>query len=221
MQLRDIDPEDFESCLGTVEVSFGIRFREIDILCLNTFGDLCDLVLDKLKDLRESNDCTSQQAFYKLRESIVSVTGLNREVITPKSELNLLIPRSSRRSTMRKIESNLGFRLNLLRPPYAVSITIALLILSSFAGLFFAWQISLLGLVMCLLAGVIANIFANVFSVTTVGEAADKMSRENYLNSRRDAGTVNRVEIEKKIRELFAKELMIPETSLTKDAAFK
>lgn len=221
MQLHNIDPEDMEDILARVESSYGIRFREIDLLCVNTFGDLCDLVIAMLQKLRDTNDCTSQQAFYKLRDSIASVMLLDKQVITTKTELQRLIPPSSRRSTMRKIETHLGFRLNLLRPPYSVTAAISIIAVASLVGLFFEWQISILGLVICMLAGVIANIFANTFSVTTVGEAADKMSRENYLNSRRDPDTVNRAEIENKIRELFAEELMIPKSSLSKDASFK
>lgn len=221
MQLHNIDPEDMEDVLARVQSSFGIRFHEIDLQYVNTFGDLCDLVISKLRNLHDANDCTSQQAFYKLRDSIASVMSLDKQVITPKSELKQVIPPSSRRSTMRKIETHLGFRLNLLRPPYYVTAAISAIAVASLVGLFFVWQISILGLVSCMLAGVIANIFANTFIVTTVGEAADKMSCENYLNSRRDPGTVNRAEIENKIRELFAKELMIPESTLSKDASFK
>jgi len=47
VELKDIDSEDLEDMLLTIEKSFNIRFGTAEI-AVETFGELCDCILNKL-----------------------------------------------------------------------------------------------------------------------------------------------------------------------------
>ena len=70
MKLKVLDVEDIEALFETIAHSFQIQFRQEDIAALQTFGDLCDLIDRKIL-LRDVDDCTTQQAFNKLRTAMV------------------------------------------------------------------------------------------------------------------------------------------------------
>jgi hypothetical protein len=54
----------------------------------------------------------------------------------------------------------------------------------------------------------------------TVGQFAEKLSRENYLKSRRLSTTVNKNEVAQKIKDLFIADLGLEEHQLTRQASF-
>lgn len=68
-ELNNIDPENIEDLLVKVEKSFNIKFVGNELIALLTFGELCDHIVNKIK-LDHSDNCTTQQAFYKLRNAI-------------------------------------------------------------------------------------------------------------------------------------------------------
>ena len=78
-KLRDIDSEDIEDLLLRVEKSFGIKFAEKELFHVSTFGELCDHITNKM-ELENSEDCTSQQAFYS--RAIASSTGIDKSACT-------------------------------------------------------------------------------------------------------------------------------------------
>lgn len=218
--LRDMDPEDMSEVLMKIEDSFGFKFGKTELKDVTTFGELCDIIVSKFKQYNNVQDCTTQQAFYKLRDSISKVLSLDKSSITTDTQLHELLPKQSHRHTIRQIEEQLGFKLNLLHPPNFISIPLGFILVASFIGLFINWQPSLVGFVFSLAGIMVASHFANVLTVKTVGQVADKMSKENYLKSRRISGTVNKTEIEKKVKEIFSQELELAPTTLTRDATF-
>jgi len=68
-QLKNIDPEDISDTLAKIENSFGIKFGKTELAKTMTFGELCDIICSRI-ELEHSDDCTTQQAFYKIRQSI-------------------------------------------------------------------------------------------------------------------------------------------------------
>lgn len=142
-ELKDIHSEDIEDLLIKVEASFDIKFGDTELMHITTFGQLCGHIADKIQ-LDNSNDCTSQQAFYKLRDAISTTLQIDNQVISTDSSLADLLPRQSRRSKTKKLEKYLGFKLNILRPSYWVVRTFLILFLASSVGLLFNWQIGLL-----------------------------------------------------------------------------
>jgi len=220
IELKDIDPDDISDILVKVQKSFGFKFNDTDLKDIKTFGGLCDLVTNKIQG-DNTNDCTTQQAFYKLRNAIAETLKIDKSNITTDSDLQRLFPRHKRRHQILTISHILGFKTNILRPKHWVSGTLIVVLLASFAGLFFYWQAGLLGIAFSILGFRVADKFASELDLQTVGQVAEKISRENYLKVRRNPAKVNRIEIAKQVKALFHNDLDLEETELTRHSAFK
>ncbi|MNY29954.1 hypothetical protein D3C86_1640310 [compost metagenome] len=120
----------------------------------------------------------------------------------------------------KKLEKHLGFELNILRPPHSVIGVLIIILLASIIGLFVNWQIGLLGLVVAISGLRIAKRTGNELDLKTVGQVAEKMTRENYLRSRRNPSTFNKKEIEKVLTDWFSNDLDLDKSKLTRDAKF-
>ena len=218
-ELKDIDSEDIEDLLVKVETSFDIKFVGDELAHITTFGQLCDHITNKIQ-LDNSDDCTSQQAFYRLRDAISSTLQIDSKTISTNFSLNDILPKQTRRSRTKKLEKHLGFKINILRPPHWVTGTLAIILLASLVGLFFNWQIGLLGLVVSIAGLWFANKIGVELDLQTVGQVAEKMTREHYLKSRRNPKTFNKKEIEKVLTDWFSNYFDIDKSKLTKDAKF-
>lgn len=217
--LQNIDPEDLNDLLVKVEKSFDIKFGDSELMNIKTFGEFCDLIVNKMQ-LDDSDDCTSQQAFYKLRDTISFVLQIESKTISPDFSLAVLLPRQTRRSRTKRIEKQLGFKLNLLRPPHWVTGTLAILLLAAIAGIFFHWQTGLAGVAFSIAGLWLANKTGNELDLQTVGQVAEKMTRENYLKSRRNPRTKNKKEIEKVLTDWFSNDLFLDKSELKREAEF-
>jgi hypothetical protein len=76
------------------------------------------------------------------------------------------------------------------------------------------------GLIFSIAGSNLTNKFGIELDLQTVGQLAEKISRDNYLKSRRNSSTVNKAEIAKKVKELFIADLDLEETVLTRQATF-
>lgn len=208
-----------EILLVKVETSFDIKFVGDELAHITTFGQLCDHITNKIQ-LDNSDDCTSQQAFYKLRDAISSTLQIDRNTISTDFSLNDILPRQNRRTRIRKLEKHLGYKIDILRPPHFLTVTLAIMLLASLIGLLFNWQMGLLGLVVSIAGLWIANKIGNELDLQTVGQVAGKMTRENYLKSRRNPRTFNKQEIEKVLTGWFSDYFDIDKSKITKDAKF-
>ena len=128
-----------------IEDSFDIRFETNELAHVRTYGEFCDAIKGKIS-LDHSEDCTTQQAFYKLREAITKSTETEKKEITPTTELAEIFPRKTRKNQIKTLEMNLGFKLSILRPPHFVTGFLAILLLASFIVLFIDWPYGLIGL---------------------------------------------------------------------------
>lgn len=218
-ELKNIDSEDIEDLLVKVETSFDIKFVGDELVHIMTFGQLCDHIANKVQ-LDNADDCTSQQAFYKLRDAISSTLELDEKIVSPDFLLKDLLPRQGRRSHIKNLEMHLGFKLNILRPPHWVTGTFVIILLASFFGLFFNLEIGILGLAFSIGGLWFANKIGNELDLKTVGQVAEKMTRENYLKSRRNPKTINKKEIEKVLTDWFSNDLGLDKSKLTSETKF-
>lgn len=218
-ELNNADPEDIDDLLMKVQTSFNIQFKTEDFTEIKTFGALCDLITNKI-ELENSESCTSQQAFYKLRDAVFSTLGISKETITPDSKLIDILPKNNRRESLRLIENQLGFKLKILRAPIWLTSTLFIGSLLSIIMLFFDLKIGLAGLISSVLGLRIAGYFGTVLDFETVRQVTEKMTREHYSESRRNPNTFNRNEIEKILIEWFSEELIIDKSKLTREAEF-
>lgn len=209
--LKNVDPEDIDDLLVQVERSFNIKFADKELADVETFGELCDRITNKI-ELAHTDDCTTQQAFYKLRDAITSV--LEMEDISPETQLSTILPRESRIQKIKAIENKLGFKLHILEPKGFIILSLLAILLISFIILFIHWPTGLCGLIISIFGFRIANTTGRELAVQTVGQVAEKMQRENYVKSRRNPGTVNKKEIEKILTDWFSEEFELDKTQL-------
>ncbi len=215
--LKNVDPEDIEELLGKVEKSFDIKFIGDELVHIGTFGELCDHIVNKIR-LSSTDDCTSQQAFYKLRDAISSTLQIDNKIISADFLLVDILPPQDRRLRVRKLEDVLGFRLNVLSPPAWVTWTLLFLMIGGLIALYFNWKIGLSGIVFSIVGFWLTDKVANELDLQTVGQVAEKMTRENYLKSRRNPSTFNKREIEKLLVDWFSVEFGLEKEELTREA---
>ncbi len=218
-ELKNIDPDDISDLLIKVENSFNITFSDTELTHISMFGELCDHIANKIQ-LDHADDCTSQQAFYKLRDAISLILQIDKKRISTNHSLADFLPRKNRRLRTQKLEEQLGFKLNILRPPHWVTGTLSIISLASFVGLFLNWQIGLFGLVFSIAGFWLTSKIGNELDLQTVGQVAEKMTRENYLKSRRNSNTFNKKEIEKVLTEWFSYDLCLDKSELNRESKF-
>jgi hypothetical protein len=218
-ELKNIDPDDISDLLIKVENSFNIKFNDTELTHISMFGELCDHIANKIQ-LDHADDCTSQQAFYKLRDAISLILQIDKKRISTNHSLADFLPRKNRRLRTQKLEEQLGFKLNILRPPHWVTGTLSIISLASFVGLFLNWQIGLFGLVFSIAGFWLTSKIGNELDLQTVGQVAEKMTRENYLKSRRNSNTFNKKEIEKVLTEWFSYDLCLDKSELNRESKF-
>lgn len=216
-KLENIDPDDIEDLLVKVEKSFNIKFERNELAEVKNFGEMCDHIANKI-ELDNLDDCTSQQAFYKLRNAISSELKIDRPVITREQKLVDIFPRNTRRSNLKKLDVTLGFKLNILTPPNWQTFSLSTILLLSLIGFFFSWKFAVLGITFSILGFWLSAKTANEIKLETVGQLAEKMTRENYLKSRRNSKTFNRREIEKILIDWVSNEFDLEKRVLTRDA---
>lgn len=217
--LQNTDPEDIEDLLIKVETSFDIKFVENELAHIKTFGEMCDHITNKIQ-LESFNDCTTQQAFYKLRDGIAAISSYKNLDLKIDTKLFNVFPRKSRKMQIQELEEHLDMKLNLLSPPSWVTITLVILLFGSIGMLFFKFLWGVSGVLISMIGFNISAKIGNELDIQTIGELAQKITRDNYLKTRRKPNTFNRNEIENILRDLFAKELCLDKSTLTRDATF-
>ncbi len=159
-ELKNIDIEEIENLLLKVETSFNIKFVNSELAHVTTFGQLCDYITNKIQ-LDDSDNCTSQQAFYKIRDAISSTLQIDKKTISPNFLLADILPRQNRRLKTKKLEEFLGFKLNILRPPHWVTVAFLITLLVSIIEFFFNWKFGLSALIISIVGLWFANKIGN------------------------------------------------------------
>jgi len=219
IQLAYCDHEDINDIILVLERSFAIRFEKDALADVKTFGDLCDkFEAHILADIRE--DCTSQQAFYKIRNAISESQGIIKEHILPDSQLSDLFPRQTRRKQVRLLEEQLGIKLNMLTYPGWLSIFMLIWLLSSIITIFIDPAIAMSGIALFVVVLLISEKTAKELADVTVRELTERTTARHYMEIRRIPGTVNRKEVVATIKEVFSKELDIDKADLRREAKF-
>lgn len=219
MKLKNIDPYDIEDLLPIIENSFGIKFYENELVNIKTFGEFCEYIENKIQ-LENVDDCTNQQAFYKLRDALSEILKKDKEEINPEQLIREVIPRNARKKVITQIEEKIDFDLNLLIVPDWLLSILLLLLFASIITLFFSLKLGVLGIIFSLISYYVSGKFAIIYAVNTIGQIAEKMTRENYLKSRRNSKTYNKIEIRKILTDIFSNELLIEKSELEYDAEF-
>jgi hypothetical protein len=224
--LQNRDPEDIEDALACVQSSLGVKYAPDAFADVKTFGEMCDVIIATV-DAEDAADCTSQQAFYKLRRAIVEVLtsdavagvpGADAREILPATSMDELFPRKGRRRKIRQLRKVSGVKLDLIEPKGWVSLVLVLSFLFSFVYLFIQWRYGLLGLLTSFLGNWVARWTANELCYGTVGEVVRSFVESHYRLARRQPGTMNRREIVPLVKAIFREKLVLEPEVLVRDA---
>ena len=217
-KLNDIDPEDFGDTLLKLEKSFGVKFAANSMKDAKTFGDICDVIESHI-NFADKDDCTTQQAFYKVRKAIGLTQNFNDSNIEPQTKLEDIFPRTNRRQNIKHFQQALGFSVDILSMKTWLGWTLAVGFIASLIAFFFSWQYAIAGLTFFTLFSWTASKFSKELNVSTVRDLTEKISREHYSLARRRSGTVNRNEIVKTVQDVFIADHFLEREHMTKDAA--
>src|SRR5665213_239108 len=110
-KLNNVDPDDISDVLVKIQRSFNIKLDNEGLREVDTFGDLCDAIISKI-NLEHEDSCTTQHAFYMLRNAIAAVTGIDKCSVKPQTRLSKILPKENRLHIIAEIENELGFKIN-------------------------------------------------------------------------------------------------------------
>ena len=137
--------ENLEDCIPLIEKMYKFKFEEGETQKVKNFDEFCDLIIAKI-DFENVESCTTQQAFYKLRNSLIEEEIFEKEKIKLETKLKELFPRKNRIELVKRVENNIGFKLNILFPPKFISYTLVFLSVISLVFLFINFKFGILGI---------------------------------------------------------------------------
>lgn len=216
-EVLHIDADQATDGLFEIEASFGIKFGQDELTHIRTLGEFCDHVTNKI-ELAHADGCTTQQAFYKLRDAISTV--LHIDNIHPDTPLSTVFPRQNRIAKVKAVERHLGFELSILSAHTFIGLSLMAIFVISFIALFIHWPTGLCGIAVTILGFWLAFKTGKELDLQNIGQVAEQMQRENYLKSRRNPLTVNKKEIEKVLTDWFSNEFDVNKAQLTRDSKF-
>lgn len=218
-ELSDIELQDIEDFLWEIQQSFNIKFRENELIDLKTFGELYDSIVTKI-DLENNDECTSQQAFYKLRTAITTELKFDKALVNPNTSIDSILAGGNKRRKIRMIENHIGFKLHILRPPHWLTNSLIVFFIVSLVVILIDWKIGLGGIILSGYSLWFSYKTATIIDPKTLGEVAEKMTRENYIKSRRFPSTFNKSEINAILIDLFCEKFDLDKRSLNNDSKF-
>ncbi len=181
---------------------------------------MCDIFTNNLQG-DNSDYCTTQQAFYQVRNAIATTQLIEAKSITLDTKLQDLFPRYNRRQKIKELQDELNIALNILDIKSWLGWTIFIGIVASLITFLFKWQFAITGLLSFIAIGWTSyKFFSKEFKLTTVRKLTEKLATENYVDVRRIKGTINRQEILKVIIDTFSNDLDIDKAYLTRNDKF-
>lgn len=225
----DLELEDFDYFLHEISLSFWVDITEQDIRDAPTVGDLFDAVLLKMGTF-ESSRCLTSVAFYRLRRSLISISGVERRSIRPDTPLQGLVPPKIRVAWWEDIETSLRFRLPSLRPgsvavaAYLASVVLGVSMYAICLSGWLAWEAKFVSplaiplFVWWLFRG--ASRFPKEFPVQTFGDLVRVVVTLNQKKLATEAGGSTVSQAWTAFRELLSAVSGTPVASITRQMSF-
>ncbi len=202
----DVDAEDFYYFIIQLENDFGINFTENDAktdrgenLKDIKVADLINMVIGKI-ELEHSQDCTSQQIFYRLRAYFVNEKDFSKDEIKINSDLENLIQRQDRKATIAEIEDKLEIKADILTIKTWLQ---TVMILAFLGGLIFCFINIKIGISLFIIFWGITKIKGNELKPKTLGELTKMIVEQNYRTLRDRKQTFNPKEVEQIIFKMI------------------
>ena len=188
--------ENIEDCISEIEKMYNFKFENNELKSVKSFEEFCNLIIEKINS-KNVESCTSQQTFYKLRNSLMKTKVIEKENLKTETELKTLFPRKSRKALIGKVENEIKFKLDILKAPDFVTIPLLVVGIVSFVLLFFYFKIAVLGISISVFGFYLCKWFGNELNIKTVKELVEKITSENYLAVRSEENTINKTELKK------------------------
>ena len=188
--------ENIEDCISEIEKMYDFKFEDNELESVKNFEEFCDLIIEKINS-RNVESCTSQQAFYKLRNSLTETKLIEKEKLNIETELKKIFPRKNRKELIEKVENELKMKLDIIKAPDFITTSLLIIGIASFVLLFFYWKIALVGISISVFGFYLCKWFGNELKVKSVKELVEKITSENYLEVRREKNTINKTELKK------------------------
>lgn len=213
--LRNCDHEDIDEIILSLTRSFNVPVN--DMANVVTLGDLTTL-LQQYGNNHHTGDCTTQQAFYKVRNALKKVDDNNAVIVTPATPLQTLITRKYLRKKVELFQQELGINIDMLRIKSGPENIILLLGFAAFVCSFISLTFAGMLLLACTVTHIASKYLFVELTPITAGKLAEKITKQHYLLARRHTGTINRQEIFKLVQHIFSERLALDKAVLTQDA---
>ncbi|MEJ2882231.1 hypothetical protein [Pedobacter sp. GR22-6] len=220
LKLYNIDDEALLEFTFDIEKSFGIKFGDQDFADVNTYGELCDMIIAKFDEFEDVPDSTTEQAFYKLRAAIASALAISESNINADTKLETLIPAHRRPGIVKNVNGNLGIKILCLKPSTWYVNLVLLFSILCLVAFFFSWKIAVSGIILNIAIWNLGRRFGMEFENETLAEFAEVIARDHYSDSRQEEKTVNKAEVKFFLDERIAALFGVDEAALTKDSKF-
>lgn len=115
---------------------------------------------------------------------------------------------------MKRVENNIGFKLDILLPPKFIFYTLVLLSVTSLLFLFINFKFGISGIAISVLGFYLCSWFGKELEIETVKDLVEKITLENYLEFRAQKNTVNKSELKKVITNWFVESAGIEKEKL-------
>ena len=212
-KLKDFEIEELELMIPQIEKMYNFEFEKDKTIIVNSFEELCDLIIEKI-NLKNIESCTSQQAFYKLRNSFAETQIIEKENLNTETPLKILFPRKNRKSLIAKVERNIKFKLDILKAPDFITKSLFVIAAISFLLLFIYSGIGIIGIATSIFGAYLCKWFGNELKIETVKELVEKITAENYLAVRTEENTINKTELKKVLTNWISENLGIEKERL-------
>ena len=198
------DGLDADEIIIIIEESFNIKFDDNnDFQNVRTYGDLENLILNKIDGV-EANDCTSQQAFYKLRNLFVEYFDINYKQIKPQTSLEKIFPTKDRIKNIQCLQLLLKTKVNILKTDFYFGFLAVIFIISS---IYFFFNALFLGIILFIFGLLFIKFSLNPskdFNIKSVGELSNFLMINDYKVARSNSQTFNPKEIKQIIKNIFS-----------------
>ena len=199
-KLDNYEVENIEDLIPEIEKMYNFTFENDELENVTNFNQFAELIIEKI-DLENVESCTTQQAFYKLRKSISELGILEKNKLNTETKLKEIFPRKNRREIVKSLEENIGFKLNIIKPPLILINSLLVFGIVSFILLFIFLKIGIIGFGITILGFYLSLKFGKEIQLNSIRELVAKITTENYLNLRTESNTINRKELKKVILE--------------------
>lgn len=201
-----------------VEEEFDLTISDAEASRCRTPGDLIAIVADRMLPARRPT-CRSQAAFHRLRRSLGSVLGVQRNAVRLDSPINDWLPGHARQRTWNQLRTEVGSRRwpDLERPAWLQATVWSLALAAGGTGL--TWQGPVTGLGLAAVAGIVATRLTRHLADHLPAGHETVRSLVSYVPAPVGSNWT-RADVASRIREIVIEQLDLNPTDYREDADF-